>query len=228
MAYAFAVLGLLLLGGGYMLGTRRGRSRELLLLTAIDERDQKLTLVEHELLRHTAIDPVTGVNTQQHFQEFLEREWRRASRERQFVSLIMIEIDHFRAFAERQGKAEADTCLKSVATVLKPHIHRPGDVLARYGGSGKFGVVLGATEAKGAMLLAERLRTAVESMKARNPASPTQLLTVTVGVAAAMPDREGTWQEIELIAAAERALAQAREAGRNSVALDTPASPVRS
>jgi PleD family two-component response regulator len=65
-------------------------------------------------------------------------------------------------------------------------------------------------------------------MKARNPASPSQLLTVTVGVAAAMPDREGTWQEIELIAGAERALAQAREAGRNTIALDTPTSPVRS
>jgi diguanylate cyclase (GGDEF)-like protein len=228
VAYAFAVLGLLLLGAGYLLGVQRGRSREQELRATIDERDQKLTLVEHELLRHTAIDPVTGVNTHQHFQEFLEREWRRASRDRQFVSLIMIEIDHFRAFAERQGKAEGDTCLKSVASVLKPHIHRPGDVLARYGGSGKFGVVLGATDSKGAMLLAERLRAAVEQMKARNPASPTQSLTVTVGVATVMPDREGIWQEIELIAAAERALAQARDAGRNSVALDVPASPVQS
>jgi diguanylate cyclase (GGDEF)-like protein len=228
VAFAFAVLGLLLVGAGYLIGVRRGWSREQELKTTIDDRDQKLTLVEHELLRHTAIDPITGVNTQQHFQEFLEREWRRASRDRQFVALIMIEIDHFRAFAERQGKAEADMCLKNVASMLKPHIHRPGDVLARYGGSGKFGVVLGATDSKGAMLLAERLRASVEVMKARNQASPTQFLTISVGVAAAMPDREGTWQEIELIAGAERALAHARDAGRNMVALDTPVSPLRS
>ena len=229
MAYAFALLGLLLVGTGYLLGLRQGRNREQALRTTLDERDQKLTLVEHELLRHTAVDPVTGLNTQQHFQEFLEREWRRASRERQFVSAIMIEIDHFRAFSERQGKSAGDACLKSVATVLKPLIHRPGDVIAKYGGSGKFGIVLGGTDSKGASTLAERLRAAVENMKMLNPAAPGKgVLTVTLGVASTMPDREGAWQEIELIAAAERALARAREAGRNTVVIDAPASPVQS
>ncbi len=134
----------------------------------------------------------------------------------------MIEVDHFRAFNERQGKPEGDACLKAVAAVLKPMIHRPGDVIARYGGAGKFGVVLGGTDGTGAMVLAERLRLAVESLKKPNPASPTTtFLTATLGVASAMPDREGAWQDIELIASAERALAQAREAGRNTVMLDT-------
>ena len=229
MAYAFALLGLLLVGTGFLLGLWKGRSREQALRTTLEEQDQKLTLVEHELLRHTSIDAVTGLHTQQYFQEFLEREWRRASRERQFLSAIMIEIDHFRPFSERQGKTAADACLKSVAAVLKPLIHRPGDVIARYGGSGKFGIVLGATDSKGASLLAERLRAAVESMKTVNPAAPGKgFMTATVGVASTMPDREGTWQEIELIAAAERALARAREAGRNTVVVDAPASPVQS
>jgi PleD family two-component response regulator len=79
------------------------------------------------------------------------------------------------------------------------------------------------------MVLAERLRMAVENMKQPNPASPaTPFVTATLGVAAAMPDREGAWQDIELIASAERALAQAREAGRNSVTLDTHDPAVRS
>ena len=229
MVYAFALLGLLLVGTGFLLGMRHGRNREQALRTTLDETDQKLTLVEHDLLRRSALDPVTGLQTQQYFQEFLEREWRRAARERQFIAAIMIEIDHFRAFSERQGKSESEACLKSVATVLRPLIHRAGDVIARYGGSGKFGVVLGGTDSKGALVLAERLRASVESMKAPNPASPgAKFLTVTAGVAATMPDREGVWQEIELIAAAERALAHAREAGRNTVAVDAPASPVRS
>ena len=229
MAYAFAFLGLLLIAIGYLLGLWRGHSREQALKTTLEERDQKLTLVEHELMRHTDTDPVTGLHTQQHFQEFLEREWRRASRERQFVSAIMIEVDHVRAFSERQGKSAGDACLKSVATVLKPLIHRPGDVIAKYGGTGKFGIVLGGTDSKGASILAERLRAAVENMKTLNPAAPGKgFLTVTLGVASTMPDREGVWQEIELIAAAERALARAREAGRNTVVVDTPAAPVQS
>ena len=229
MAYALALLAALLIGAGYLLGSRRARSREGALETILDERTQKLTHVEHELLHHAAIDPVTRFHTQQYFQEFLEREWRRASRERQSVSVIMIEVDHFRAFSERQGKPEGDACLQSVAEALKPIIHRPGDVIARYGGAGKFGIVLGGTDCKGAMLLAERLRVAVENMKLPNPASPTApLLTASLGVATAMPDREGAWQDIELIAWAERALAQAREAGRNTVTLDTHGPTVRS
>jgi diguanylate cyclase (GGDEF)-like protein len=229
VAYALAVLAVLLIGAGYLLGSRRARSREEALKTTLDERTEKLTLVEHELLRQSAVDPVTGLHTQQYFQEFLEREWRRASRERKSVAVIMIEVDHFRAFNERQGKPEGDACLKSVAAVLKPMVHRAGDVIARYGGSGKFGIVLGGTDAKGASALAEYLRTAVEHMQRPNPASPTNpMLTASFGVAAATPDREGAWQDIELIASAERALAQAREAGRNTVILDTHDAPVRS
>ena len=229
MTYALALLAALLVGAGYLLGARRARSREGALKATLDERTQKLTRVENELLHHAAIDPVTRLHTQQYFQEFLEREWRRASRERRSVAVIMIEVDHFRAFSERQGKPEGDACLKSVADALKPIIHRPGDVIARYGGAGKFGVVLGGTDYKGAMLLAERLRVAVEDMKHPNPASPsTPFLTASLGVAAATPDRDGAWQDIELIASAERALARARESGRNTVTMDTPDSSLRS
>ena len=229
MAFALALLAVFLVGAGYLLGSRRGRSREEALKTTLDERTEKLTLVEHELLRQSAIDPVTGLHTQQYFQEFLEREWRRASRERTTVSVVMVEVDHFRAFNERQGKPEGDACLKNVADALKSQIHRACDVIARYGGAGKFGLVLGGTDSRGAMLLAERLRTAVEQLQKPNPASPANpVFTVSLGVAAATPDREGAWQDIELIAAAERALAQAREAGRNTVVLDTHDSTVRS
>jgi len=228
VAFAFALFGLLLVGAGFLLGSRFSHTREQALKESLDERDQKLTLVEHELLRHSAVDPATGVHTQQHFQEFLEREWRRAARERQWVSAIMVEVDHFRGFAERQGRTAGEACLKSIAETLKPLIHRATDVIARYGGTGKFGIVLGSTDAKGALLLAERLRTAVEDLKAPNPVAPLKIVTITLGVASAMPDRDGAWQEIELIAAAERALTRAREQGRNTIALDSPAAPVRS
>ena len=149
MVYALALLAALLVGAGYLLGSRRQRSREEDLQATIEERNEKLTVVEQELLRHSATDPVTGLHTQQYFQEFLEREWRRAARQRQCVAVIMIEVDHFRAYSERQGKPEGDACLKAVAGVLKPMIHRPGDVIARYGGPGKFGLVLGTPTGRG-------------------------------------------------------------------------------
>jgi diguanylate cyclase (GGDEF)-like protein len=222
VAYVLAFLAALFVGAGYLLGSRRGRSREEALKATLDERNEELTLVEHELLRRASIDPVTGLQNQQYFQEFLEREWRRASRARQFVSVLMIEVDHFRAFNERQGKPEGDACLRTVADALKPLVHRPGDVLARYGGPGKFGLVLGITDSQGAMMLAERLRLAVDALKKPHPASTTsEFVTVSLGVAAAMPNRDAAWQDIELIAAAERALARAKESGRNVVMLET-------
>ena len=229
MAYALALLAALLVGGGYLFGSRRRTIREEKLQSAVEDRDDRLTLAENELIRHKALDPVTGLHTQQHFQEFLEREWRRALRQRLCVSVIMIEVDHFRAYNDRQGKTEGDACLKAIALALKPMIHRPGDVIARYGGAGKFGIVLGGTDGTGAMVLAERLRLAVEGLKKSNPASPTTpFFTATVGVATALPEREAAWQDIELIASAERALATAREAGRNTVTLDTHNPAVRS
>ena len=221
VAYILALVGAVLVATGYLLGVRRGSSREEALKTTLDERNEKLTLVESELLRRSSLDPVTELPTQQYLQEFLEREWRRASRDRTPVSLIMIEVDHFRAYNERMGKPEGDACLRVVADAMKPLIHRPGDTLARYGGTGKFGVVLGGTDDKGALILAERLRVAVEKLQKLNPASTSgPYLTLSVGVASVKPEREGAWQDIELIAAAEKGLAQAKESGRNRVGRD--------
>jgi diguanylate cyclase (GGDEF)-like protein len=172
------------------------------------------------------MDVVTGLHTQEYFQQVLENEWRRASRERRHVSVIMMEIDDFAAFLERQGKPSGEACLKKIAGALKPLVHRPSDVIAHYGGLGKFGVVLGGTDSKGAMVLAERLRLAVSGLNMRNPASRTsEFITASLGVASAVPDREATWQDISLIAAAERALGRATEAGCNVVSADTTGVP---
>ncbi|MCM3878819.1 MAG: GGDEF domain-containing protein [Vicinamibacterales bacterium] len=220
MGYVLALLAVLLVAGGYFLGVRRRRANEDALKTQLDERSEQLTLVEHELLRRTSIDPVTHLPTQQYFQDFLEREWRRASRERTTVSIVMIEVDHFRAYNDRMGKPDGDACLRAVADAMRPLVHRPSDALARYGGPGKIGLVLGGTDAKGAMVLAERLRQAVENLQRANPASTSgPVLTISLGVAAAVPDREGAWQELELIAAAEKGLLQAMDAGRNRICL---------
>ena len=133
MGYLLTLLAALLAGAGYFAAWRRARDRESSLKTALDQRTEKLTFAEQELIRKTPGDPVTGLPTQQTFQEFLEHEWRRAARARTPVSLLSLELDHFKAYDERLGSTEGAACLKSVAAALKPIPHRPGDLLARYG-----------------------------------------------------------------------------------------------
>jgi diguanylate cyclase (GGDEF)-like protein len=227
IAGGLLLIAALLIAAGYALGMRRARGREQALQTSLEERSEKLSLVEHELLRRSSLDPVTELPVQEAFQEFLEREWRRAARDRIPLSLITIEVDHFRAYNERLGKPQGDACLRAVADALKTLIHRPGDFLARYG-AGKFGVVLGGTDVKGAMVLAEKLRLAVEALRLPNPASTTgNYVSLTLGVASVRPDRDAAWQDIELIATAERALAQAKEAGRNRVGVEQVGVPTK-
>jgi diguanylate cyclase (GGDEF)-like protein len=134
----------------------------------------------------------------------------------------MIEVDHFRAYNDREGKPKGDAALRSIADSLRKLINRPGDILARYG-PGKFGVVLGGTSEEGALALAEKLRTNVDLLKLPNPASASASnMTLSLGVASAKPDRDAAWQDIELIAIAERGLTQAKETGRNRVGIGHP------
>src|SRR5438045_2811517 len=95
LALGLGLTAVVLLAAGYALGARRGTHREQALKNTIDQQSEKLTLTEQELLRRSNLDPITDLATQQSFQDFLEREWRRASRDRMPVSLIMIEVDHF-------------------------------------------------------------------------------------------------------------------------------------
>jgi two-component system chemotaxis family response regulator WspR len=222
VALGLALIAVLLVVAGYSFGMRRGNGREKVLRTTIDDQSEKLTLIEQELLRKSNLDPVTEVPTQQAFQEFLEREWRRSSRDNTPLSLIMIEVDHFRAYNDREGKPKGDAALRSIADSLRQLIHRPGDILARYG-SGKFGVVLGGTSQDGALVLAEKLRANVDALKLSNPASASgPNMTLSLGVASAKPERDAAWQDIELIATAERGLSHARETGRNCVGIGHP------
>jgi diguanylate cyclase (GGDEF)-like protein len=219
VSLVLTVVAIVVLAAGYALGARRSRGREKALRTTIDDQSGRLTLVEQELLRRSNLDPVTELPVQEVFQEFLEREWRRAVRERVPLSVIVAEVDHFRAYNERLGKARGDACLKTVADALRRSVRRPGDLLARYG-AGRFGVVLGGADEQGAMALAEMLRACVDLLKVSTPVSPTSsTLTLSVGVASVRPERDAAWQDIELIAAAERGLAQAAEGGRNRVVL---------
>lgn len=203
----------------YRLLVRRVRQREQMLAQLVEARTADLEAAKEQLRELTTNDPITGVANHRQFQDFLRAEWRRALREASPLSVIMIDIDHFKDYNESFGHQSGDACLRQVATALKGSIGRPGDLVARYGGE-EFGTILARTDAEGAYRLAHKLRTAVEALRIPNPQAPTGgVVTVSVGVTTATPAFDSSWEELELVAAADRALQDAKQAGRNRIAV---------
>ncbi|MBI4747579.1 MAG: PleD family two-component system response regulator [Acidobacteria bacterium] len=162
------------------------------------------------------LDALTGIANRRHFDEALDQEWRRATRTNAPLSLVMIDIDFFKAFNDFYGHQGGDECLKQVAQVLSNTLKRAGDLAARYGGE-EFAVVLPGTEAEGAAILADELRAKVESLSLEHHRAPSQIVTISLGVATAIP-KEGISPE-SLIAIADRALYRSKKDGRNRVSI---------
>lgn len=167
---------------------------------------------ERELATLASTDPLTGLANRRMLDKTLDLEWRRAQRSGAPLSLIMIDIDHFKAFNDSYGHQAGDEALRRVAQAINAHVRRPADLAARYGGE-EFAVVLTETDAAGTRLLAEKIRSAVEHMQPANTA--TNKLTVSLG-ACTRYAKPGDVQE-ELISTADKALYQAKKRGRNRV-----------
>lgn len=174
-----------------------------------------LTQAHARLKDISRIDTLTGLHNQKHIQQHLNLVWERAWRDRSALSLLLIDIDHFKKFNDRYGHTAGDECLQKVARVLQDGLRRPGDVVARLGGE-EFLVVLPNTDASFANGVAERLRQAVESLQIRHESSTTaRHMTVSVGVVTcqAHPDLLVD----TLMQRVEQALQQAKSEGRNRV-----------
>ena len=133
------------------------------------------------------------------------------------LSVLMIDVDRFKRFNDIHGHQAGDCCLQSIARSLQAHTQRPGDLAARYGGE-EFVVVLPSTGIHGAMIMAERMRAAIEAAVMVLPASQgaaAARITVSIGVAAGIPDPEH--EATGLVRDADRALYAAKAAGRNRV-----------
>lgn len=161
-------------------------------------------------------DMLTGVANRRHFDEFLQQVWERARVDGTEVSLMMIDVDHFKAYNDRYGHIEGDACLKDVAATLKRRLRRPDDLIARFGGE-EFIAVLTGTPLKTALGAAERVRKGVEALNRLHSGSSTHaILTVSIGVACLKPNAPHA-SSTQLIAAADEALYQAKHTGRNRV-----------
>ena len=185
----------------------------LLWLTWLLVRELRLRQrAEGELAALAATDPLTGLANRRMLDKTLDLEWRRAQRSGAPLSLIMIDIDHFKAFNDNYGHQAGDEALRQVAQTIKANVRRPADLAARYGGE-EFAVVLTETDAAGTRLLAEKIRVAVEQMEPANPDTPK--LTISLG-ACTRYAKPGDDQE-QLLRTADKALYQAKKRGRNRV-----------
>ena len=169
---------------------------------------KELTLqleTSNKLLEHLSYrDSLTGIANRRYFDEFIEQEWKRAVREVYPISLIFVDIDHFKAFNDTYGHPAGDEYLKQVARVLTNSIKRPADVVSRYGGE-KFIAVLPGTDAEGVISVAELMKANVDGLGIEHSSSQvTNHVSVSIGVATTVPDRYNT--PTRLIANADKAL----------------------
>jgi diguanylate cyclase (GGDEF)-like protein len=170
----------------------------------------------NEKLRGLAFeDGLTGLFNRRYFQEHFEREISRVDRYSHLLSLIMMDIDHFKKINDTYGHQQGDIVLQSVANVLNDSIRRP-DIAARYGGE-EFALILPETDLKGALVLAERIRQFIEELEIK---IDDQVLKVTISLGITSYDpAKGRKKKEEIIEAADSALYNSKNTGRNKLSI---------
>ncbi len=188
--------------------------RERELEDLVDARTRQLKRANELLVDLSYVDALTSVPNRRRFDELFAEEWRRCLRAGSPLSLVMLDIDSFKGFNDTYGHLVGDGCLKAVALSLADGLVRSGDAIARYGGE-EFAVILPATEIAGALLVAEHLRRRVENLAIANAASKSsRVVTVSAGVATAIPSVE--LDPAELFRRSDEALYRAKRAGGNA------------
>lgn len=195
--------------------------------TVLDERVQERSKDLETAMRQLAdanerlvdlsnIDPLTGVTNRRFFNETYAVEWQRAYRDASSLSVLMLDIDHFKRVNDVHGVGFGDHCLRKVAEAMQSVSARPADVIARYGGE-EFVMLLPNTPKEGALIVAERIRAKVESLALQPSDTADSSVQINVSIGAASIRPRGQADLAEFIEQAEQALHQAKENGRNQV-----------
>ncbi len=184
--------------------------RDYLIGVSRDNRE-RLEL-EARLQRLSQLDGLTGLYNRRYFDRQLNGEWRRLRRLGAPLALLMLDVDHFKAFNDQLGHQAGDDALRRVAQALQQSLQREGDVACRYGGE-EFAIILANTAEEGARHVAERVMALVAELQIEHPASPEGRLTLSIGIAVSDPAREE--QPDNLVSRSDAALYRAKHEGRN-------------
>ena len=183
---------------------------------------QKLEAKNEELQRLViiaTIDFLTQVANRRQFEEYLDIQWRRMAREKQPLSLILVDVDFFKSYNDTYGHQAGDRCLKEIARVIFDIVQRPADLVARYGGE-EFAVILSNTDTLGAAHIVQRICFAMRKLAIPHEKSQvSSYVTLSAGLATVIPTSYSSFQEI--IAAADKALYQAKATGRDRFVYST-------
>jgi diguanylate cyclase (GGDEF)-like protein len=167
------------------------------------------------LTRLSHLDGLTGIPNRRALDEALGREWRRGSRSLKPLALLMMDIDYFKAYNDSCGHLAGDDCLRAVAQSLKVPMGRAADFVGRYGGE-EFLAILPETDEGGALVVAQEILDGIAGLNIPHPASLLgQRITLSIGFATAIAQREQ--QPDCLLQAADKALYQAKQEGRNRI-----------
>jgi diguanylate cyclase (GGDEF)-like protein len=175
---------------------------------------------DNQKLSHMSLtDPLTKIANRRQFDTVFPLRWREAEEKGIYLGLMVIDVDHFKAFNDHYGHLQGDECLRQVAAALEA-TSRDTDLVARFGGE-EFVVLMAKASPEAAEPAAERIRCSVEALQIPNAGlSPRAVVTVSVGVAVLPPETEMTADDI--LSHADQALYQAKRWGRNRIWVANP------
>jgi len=206
----------------------RERNERMAFLLDVREQGLRLSLKANNDRLATAArtDVLTGLANRRAFDEFLSQSWVRAQTEGLPLAMLMVDVDHFKAYNDRHGHQAGDRCLQAVAEAIGHGLRRPVDLLARWGGE-EFAVLITDADAPAAGHVAQRVLEAVQACALPHGASScAPVVTVSIGLACVRPD--GQAQPSALIRLADERLYQAKSEGRNRAAMgDAPVAPAQ-
>jgi diguanylate cyclase (GGDEF)-like protein len=186
----------------------------VLMAIALSRHLKRRLALEDELQVLACTDSLTGLGNRRAFDDTAQTEWDRARRQRRPLSVLVIDVDHFKGFNDRYGHSAGDGALAAVARCIHASLQRPGDAAMRYGGE-EFAVLLPDTDLHGAAHVAERIRASVQQRALQHADSAHGVLTVSIGLACS---EQGDYRQFRaMVDAADAALYGAKGSGRNQV-----------
>lgn len=217
--FLFALINVLGMFCAYTL--ERHRRKDFLQTHLLELEAQQLEALGEQLMLLSTTDSLTQLSNRRYFQERFDEEWRRASRDSVPISILLLDVDEFKAFNDNYGHQAGDQCLAALGPVLKSMARRSGEVAARYGGE-EFILLFPGVDQEEAIKLGEALCQSVRNLQiTHGHSSVAKVLTASVGVATCVPNHDILPRE--LIALADQCLYAAKDGGRDTFVSDSRA-----